>query len=320
MLRSLFASAFLFAALFLTSCTKSTLTNKVVVDVNGQALTAGQFAEELAFRLRELDALSAKDPAFLQRTKDQIVQEFIVQALSAQWAKNNGLLLKAETVEAEIKKFRSSYPDDLAFQQALTEQGLTYKGWRNRLEQTLLQKLVIQKLSESMPQPADSELKAYYDAHKTDFMDKEAVQIRQIVLPNESDARAIEIQLKKGRSLSSMIPKYSSQPQGEGAKNPAVMWVKKGESPVFESAFKLKPGRLSPIMKSEFGYHIFEVLVHKPPKAKTLADAKPNILRILMEKNEQTAYLSWLDAQVRKARVFKDQEMINSMRVETKAD
>src|SRR5262249_32301844 len=102
--------------------------------------------------------------------------------------------------------------------------------------------------------------------------------------------------------------------------NPAVMWVKKGESPVFDSAFKLKPGRLSPIMKSEFGYHIFEVLVHKPPKPKTLADAKPNILRILMEKNEQNAYLSWLDAQVRKARVFKDEELINSMKVETKAD
>lgn len=320
MLRSCLASAFLIGIFSLVGCTRSALTNKVVVDVNGQALTAGQFAEELAFRLRELDALSAKDPVALQRTKNQIVEEFIVQALSSQWAKDNGLLLRAEVVEAEIKKFRSSYPDDLAFQQALTEQGLTYRNWRSRLEQTMLQKMVIQKLSESLPQPSDSELKAFYEAHKADFMEKESVQIRQIVLPNEGDARAIEAQLKKGRSLSSMIPKYSAQPQGNGANNPAVMWVKKGESPVFDSAFKLKPGRLSPVMKSEFGYHIFEVLVHKPAKAKPLAEAKSNILRILMEKNEQTAYLSWLDAQVRKARVFKDPDLINSMKVETKAD
>jgi len=304
-------------------CTRSALTNKVIVDVNGSALTAGQFAEELAFRLRELDALSAKDPASLQRTKNQIVEEFIVQALCAQWAKDSGLLLKAETVEAEIKKFRAGYPDDLAFQQALTEQGLTYRNWRNRLEQTLLQKMVIQKITDAGPKPPDADIKAYYDAHRAEFMEKESVQIRQIVLANESDAQAIEQEIKRGRSLSTLIPKYSTQPQAQGntnPSNPAIMTLKKGESPVFESAFKLKPGRLSPIMKSEFGYHIFEVLSHKPAKAKPLAEVKPNIVRILMEKNEQTAYLSWLDAQVRKARVFKDQELINSMKVETKAD
>lgn len=309
--------------LSVVGCTRSAMTNKVVVDVNGVALTAGQFAEELAFRLREMDALSAKDPAFLQRTKNQIVEEFIVQALCSQWAKENGLLLKAETVEAEIKKFRASYPDDLAFQQALTEQGLTYRNWRSRLEQTLLQKLVLQKITEAGPKPSDTEIKTYYDAHRSEFMEKETVQIRQIVLANESDAQAIEQELKKGRPLSSLIAKYSTQPQAQGntnPNNPAVMWLKKGESPVFESAFKLKPGRLSPIMKSDFGYHIFEVLSHKPPKAKALAEVKPNILRNLMEKNEQTAYLSWLDAQVRKARVFKDQALINSMKVETKAD
>ena len=93
------------------------------------------------------------------------------------------------------------------------------------------------------------------------------MQIRQIVLPTENDARAIEEQLKKGRSLSSLIPKYSSQPQGRG-KQSSVMWVKKGEAPLFDSAFKLKVGRLSPIMKSDFGYHIFEVLARKAPKPK----------------------------------------------------
>lgn len=305
------------------SCTRSAVTNKVVVDVNGTAMTAGQFAEELAFRLRELDALTAKDPKLLDRTKNKIAEDFVVQTLCAQWAKDHGLLVKAEAVEAEIKKFRSGYPDDLAFQQALTEQGLTYKNWRSRLKQTLLQRMVIQKISEAFAKPSDAEIKAYYDAHKTDFMEKESVQIRQIVLANEGDAQTVEQELKKGRSLSSLIPKYSTQPKAQAnanPSNPAVMWLKKGESPVFESAFKLKPGRLSPIMKSDFGYHIFEVLSHKPAKQKALADVKANIMRILMEKNEQTAYLSWLDAEVRKARVFKDQELIDSMKVETKAE
>lgn len=73
-------------------------------------------------------------------------------------------------------------------------------------------------------------------------------------------------------------------------------------------------------MKSEFGYHIFELLAHRIPKPKALAEVKSQIQLILMEKVEQTAYLSWLDAQIRKSRIFKDQELINSMKVETKVD
>jgi parvulin-like peptidyl-prolyl isomerase len=311
-----FAVPFVFLSAF--GCTRANITNKAVIDVNGQTMTAVQFGEELAFRLRELDALAAKDPVALQRTKNRIVEDFIVQVLSAQWAKDNGLLLKAEDVEAEVNKFRVGYPDDLAFQQGLAEQGMTFKTWRGKLEQSLLQKLVIRKLSESLPKPADSEILAYYQAHKVDFMEKETVQIRQIILPTESDARTIEDQLKKGRSLTSLIPKFSSQ--GQGISNPSVIWVRRGESQVFDSAFKMKVGRISPILKSEFGYHIFELLAHKLPKPKPVGDLKPTIQRILMEKSEQTAYLSWLDAQLRKARVFKDLELINAMKVETKAD
>jgi parvulin-like peptidyl-prolyl isomerase len=283
-------------------------------------MSASQFAEELTFRLREMDALSAKDPKFLQKTKDQISDDFVVQSLSAQWAKNSGIILKAEDVEAEINKARQGYPDNLAFELGLAEQGLSYRTWRARLEQSLLQKLVVKTIDDGSPKPTDAEVLAFYNAHKPEFMEKESVQIRQIVLPTESDAIEIEEAMKHGRSLGALIPKYSSQPQGSGPQNPSVMWVRKDESQIFDSAFKMKVGRKSPILKSEFGYHIFELLAHKVPKPKPIADVKPAIQRILMEKTEQTAYLSWLDGQVRKARVYKDQEFINAMKVETKAD
>lgn len=291
-----------------------------MVDVNGHTMTAAQFAEELTFRLRELDALSAKDTEYLRKTKDKIADDFIVQTLSAQWAKDQGIILKAEDVETEIERARQGYADALAFQQALADQGLSYRTWRTRLEHSLLQKLVAKKISEILPKPSDAEIQAYYQANKENFVEKESVQIRQIVLPTESDALAIEEQLKKGRSLNSLIPKYSAQPVGQGMQNPAVLWVRKGESLIFDSAFKMKVGRRSPILKSEFGYHIFELLTHKNPKPKPVAEVKPQIQRILMEKTEQTAYLSWLDSQIRKARIFKDQEFIDAMRVETKAD
>jgi hypothetical protein len=38
-----------------------------------------------------------------------------------------------------------------------------------------------------------------------------------------------------------------------------------------------------------------------------------------MEKREHSLYLAWLEEQVRKARVFKDQAFIDALKVETKA-
>jgi hypothetical protein len=46
---------------------------------------------------------------------------------------------------------------------------------------------------------------------------------------------------------------------------------------------------------------------------------KDEIKSILMEKREQSLYLAWLEEQVRKARVFKDQAFIDALKVETKA-
>jgi parvulin-like peptidyl-prolyl isomerase len=97
-----------------------------------------------------------------------------------------------------------------------------------------------------------------------------------------------------------------------------VGWVEKGLTDIFEPAFRMKQGQRSPVFKSSFGWHIFEVTGRKPSRIKPYAEAKDQIKSILMEKREQSLYLAWLEEQVRKARVFKDQAFIDALKVETK--
>ena len=80
----------------------------------------------------------------------------------------------------------------------------------------------------------------------------------------------------------------------------------------------MKVGQRSPVVKSAFGYHIFELVGRKPSRNKTFLESKAEIKRILMEKRQQSLYLAWLEAQTRKARVFKDQAFIDNLQVETK--
>ena len=304
--------------ILLSGCTfgAPSLSQKVVLDVNGKQLTAQQFAQELAYRLKDQDALSAKDPKVVGMMKSKISQEFLVQTLSEEWAKENGIILKAEELEQQVNAIQKNYPDDLAFRQALAEEGTTFKAWRDRLQNSMVEKLVVKKVVEKSGDPTPGEIQAYYDEHKADFSALESAQVRQILVATESDAKSIEEELRRGKKMSELAKKYSISP--EGAQGGNVGWLEKGLSDVFEPAFRMKVGQRSPVVKSAFGYHIFEVVARKPAHSRTFAECKEQIKRILMEKTEQSLYLTWLEGQTRKARVFKDQTFIDALQVETK--
>jgi peptidyl-prolyl cis-trans isomerase C len=224
-------------------------------------------------------------------------------------------VLKAEDVEARIQQIQKSYPDDLAFRQALAEEGVTFKQWRDRLQASMLQQQVIKKINESATAPSDADLQSYYNENKGQFSEREKAQVRQILVETESDAKIIEDELNKGKRMADLAKKYSISPEGPQGGN--VGWIEKGLSDVFEPAFHMKVGRRSPIVKSAFGYHIFELVARSPSHVRAFTEAKADVRRILMEKTEQSHYLAWLEQQTRKARVYRDQAFIDAIKVET---
>lgn len=310
--------ALLLISTTLWGCTsKESLNNKVVLDVNGDRWTAEDYSKELVFRLRDEDAVMVKNPKHLGHIKEMITQEFIVQSLSAQWARKKGLLVKAEDLNAEVEKVKKSYPDELAFKAALAEQGLTFKNWKSRMEHTMTQKLIVKTLAEGLEKPSSAEIQDYYKANRERYTHRDQVQIRHILLPLERDAKLIETELKKGTSIEKLASILNAKNEGESLK-PEVFWTEKGESPIFESAFKMPVGRRSPVIKSEFGFHIFELLGKKGARSDPLKEVENRIILEIQQRKQQELYTNWLDDQIRKARIFKNSELIDNLRIETK--
>ena len=55
--------------------------NKTVVEVGTHRMTTQEFSKLLASKLKNLDALSAKDPAILTKFKSKIISDFVVESL-----------------------------------------------------------------------------------------------------------------------------------------------------------------------------------------------------------------------------------------------
>lgn len=117
----------------------------------------------------------------------------------------------------------------------------------------------------------EAQLRAYYDSHKDDFRTPERVKVRHILLqttgksPDEVKkikAKAEELlkQAKSGADFAELAKKNSQDP-GSAVNGGDLGWVVRGQTVKnFENAaFSLKPGQISDLVTTEYGFHIIKV-------------------------------------------------------------
>src|SRR5690606_37024557 len=112
--------------------------------------------------------------------------------------------------------------------------------------------------------------------------------------------------------------KFSTTP--EASNNGETDWIAKGTLDIFDSAFGWPIGKRSPVLKSPYGYHIFEVIAKKPEMQLNFQEARASISRLMRADREQAAYSAWLEEQIKRARVFRNEELINSVTVVTRGE
>lgn len=306
---------FVFLSLVLAGCPSSyqKISAKPVQKVNDHVLTSKQFANQLARRLRNFDALAAKDPNNIHRIKEEILRDFLVKSLTLDWARSQSIVISEATLDKEVDKLRANYPDDLSFRRALAQENLSFSEWREELRYSLVEREVFRKINEKVKQPADEEVRRYYEENKDRYKRKERIYIRQIVVDESAKADAIKVDLKNG-DFAELARKYSITP--EAKQGGLVGWIEKGSVDYFDPLFSA--GTAVQTIKSPFGIHLIRVEKKAPASTLSLEEVKPQIIRALKAQREQAEYVAWLDAQLRSSKVLKDYELMNSITVDTR--
>jgi len=317
MFQKLILSVCALAALSTASCTRlSSPANRVVVRVNDKEFTAEDFSQALAQKLKSFNSLSAKDLGVISQAKSSVVHDFIVGTLTQEWASKNEIFVRKEQLDNEIEKTRKNYPDDTTFRQSLANEGLSYEEWEERLKYMLLERLVIEKLRGGISNITADEVQRYYVSHKDEFLQPAQSRLRQIVVDTEDAAKKIVDELKKKRSFSELAQKFSKTP--EASKGGDLGWVDRGTLEVFDQAMRLGVGQRSNILRSPYGYHIIETTARRPAKVLTLQEVENQIRRTILQEREQALYSRWIEEQLLKAKVFKDEDLLMQIRVQTR--
>lgn len=293
----------------------SQIATTAIMVVNDHKLSAKDFSRALAQQLKLLDALAAKDPNHIVRSKESLLSQFVVESLTLDYAKNVGLSVDEKELQESVNNYRSLYPDDLSFRRVLAEEGLSFSEWKERLRYRLIEKKVFQKINERNHDPTEAEIQSYYKDKKETFQKRERVQFRQIVVAEESTMDSVLAQIKT-KEFSSLARKYSIAPEEKNGG--LVDWIEKGSVDYFDPLFKLKEGQVSEVFKSPFGYHIVKMEKHQSAEAIPLVKARPQIILALRAAKEQALYKDWLDKQIHQSKVLRNNELIQSINIDTK--
>ncbi|MFN7729761.1 MAG: peptidyl-prolyl cis-trans isomerase [Bdellovibrio sp.] len=301
----------------LSSCTskKSQVANLPVLQVNDQTLTAQAFSDRLARKLKQFDALSAKDPNNLSRTKEEVLRNYTLEALISDFARAHSITVSDQELENEVNAFRSTYPDDVAFRNVLAEESLSLTSWREQLSLTLLERKVFHKISEKVEKPTLDEMKKYYEENKDKYRRKERVYLRQIVSDDLTKATELREEVKK-KDFAKTATKFSVAPESKNGG--LVGWIERGSVDIFDKAFQMPVGGVSQVLESPYGFHILKVERKAPAGFATLEEVKPMLEQALMAQKEQGEFTAWLDRQIRTSRVLRNQDLIRSISVETR--
>ena len=307
---------FIFLVLAAAGCTggQQKLSAKPALVVGEHILTTKEFANQLARRLKDLDALAAKDPSNVNNAKEEIIRSFVVRSLILDQAKSLSINIAEADLDKQVENYRKNYPDDLSFRKMLAQENLSFSEWRDQLRYSMLEKAVFGKISEGSAAPTELEIKKYFEASKGRFKKKDRIFIRQVVVEDQARAELLRNE-SKTKDLAELAKQYSIMP--EAKLGGVVGWIEKGDVEFFDPLFSISINQIAPLFKSPYGYHIARVEKKLPASAGSLDESRPAIVKELLAKKEQAAFVAWLDSQIRSVKVLKDYELIKAITVDT---
>jgi len=150
---------------------------------------------------------------------------------------------------------------------------------------------------------SSEEVSDYYNEHQSDYTLPERVHARHLLIsvpaghePKvEKEARdrveGLLKQLKDGADFSVLAKRWSAD-LGSAKKGGDLGWMTRGQMvPAFEeAAFHLKPGAYSEPVRTDFGYHIIQVVAHKNPEVRPLVAVSPAITEQLSFQRAQAQF------------------------------
>ncbi len=294
------------------------MPSSIVAQVDDVKMTRGQLDAEVK---KTLTALGDKVPPERKvetalRIRKQLVDDFVVRTLLTREVVRQKVSVKEEDVNNAIEDLKKTLPAGMTMEEMMKKNALTTDKLRQEVSLGLrINKLVAMEPA-SRTKPTDTEIQSFYKNNPDQFKAPETVSARHIlVLKNKGDseetlrkkrekAESIRKQLVGGADFAELARTSSDCPSKSNGGNLGSFSRGQMVKPFEEAAFKQKKGEIGPVVQTDFGYHIIQVLDHVPPKTMPLdGDMKTKIAAYLTQQKRYAAFNGLMERLKAKANI-----------------
>lgn len=320
--------------LSVTACSNSPKGDGTVATVNGQKITVSEYETTLALYKQSVEAMYGKSVwdtevekgvKYKDKFKENILDQMINIEVVYEQAKKDNLLPTKEEVDKKYNELKKNIDSDKEYKKNMEKIGASDEFLRTQQEQDL----AVQNYKEHFDKTikiSDEEMKKYYEDHKKDYYKDEVKASHILVSTQDKNGKPLSDEKKKeakkkaedllkraksGEEFSELAKENSDDP-GSAAQGGDLGYFSKGMMvPEFEkAAFNLKPGEISDIVESSFGYHIIKV-TDKVNEQTPYNDVKDSIKTILLNEKftEQVTKLT------KEAKIEKNKDVLDKIKI-----
>ena len=279
----------------------ASLGNADVAAVGSQQITKAQFAALMARADKSYQAQKRSFPKAgtreYENLKGQAVDFLVQRAEFEDEASNMGIHISDKQIDDRINKLIKQFygGSEKKYEQTIKAQGLTKDTAREEVKAQLISEELYKKVTGDV-KVSDKEIKDYYDANKSIYVQKESRDVRHILVTKKALADQLYAQLKSGGNFAKLAKKYSKDPGS--AQNGGKLTITRGQTvkEFDKTAFALKTGQLAPPIHTQYGYHIIQALSDiRPAKTTSLDKVKSSIRQQLEQQKKQDEMTKWVD-------------------------
>ncbi len=272
-----------------------------VAMVNDEAVSLTEFQQSLSEETALAGRKTPLNVAEMEGLKTAVLDNLIRDKLMLQRARALSLSVGEAELTARIEEIRKDYNDQ--FGKMFGDGGVDYSAWREALRNRMLfEKLVAVDVNAGI-QVTDQEAERYFDANRKAYATHRRVRVSQIVVPDRERAEGVLKRLKAGEDFAMVAKEVSIGP--EAVRGGDLGYFEQGVMPeaIDRMVFSLPVGKMSSVVQSPYGFHVFKVLGQEGAGGRNFADVRDKVIADLRKQEEADAYRGWIDGLRAKAEI-----------------